>query len=59
MPTSETMETYALRKIEALFHKFESIIRKDVFFKFKNYIKKRAKMCAMEIGIAVLRPGVI
>lgn len=52
MPTSESMETYTIGKLENLAKKYDAIINANVFFKQENSPKKLGKICEMELSLA-------
>jgi putative sigma-54 modulation protein len=52
MPTSETMQNFAIEKLEKLVHKYDSIIRLEVFFKKENDPKGNGKICEMEVSLS-------
>lgn len=52
MPTSESMESYTLKKLEKLYKKYDSIIHISVFFKQENNPKDLGKICEMELSIS-------
>lgn len=52
MPTSETMESYTIEKLNKLAKKYDSIINTNVFFKVENSPKKLGKICEMELSLA-------
>jgi putative sigma-54 modulation protein len=51
MPTSETMESYTVQKLEKLIAKYDTIIRTEVFFKKENDPKGNGKICEVELSL--------
>ncbi len=51
MSTSETMETYTLKKLDSLVKKFDKIITTNVFLKKENDSKDKGTICEMELSV--------
>lgn len=52
MPTSETMETYTIKKLNGLMKKFDWIIHANVFFKREKDPKKNGRVCEIELSLS-------
>ncbi|WP_026776437.1 ribosome-associated translation inhibitor RaiA [Polaribacter sp. Hel_I_88] len=52
MPTSETMQNYAIEKLEKMARKYDSIISVEVFFKKENDPKGNGKICEMVVSLS-------
>jgi putative sigma-54 modulation protein len=52
IPTSETMETYTIKKLQRLYKVDDTIIALKVFFKKENDSKGKGKICEMEVRIS-------
>ena len=52
MQTSETMEAFAIKKIQKLAKKYDDIIRADVFYKLENDPKGKGKICEIQLSLS-------
>jgi putative sigma-54 modulation protein len=52
MPTSETMEAYATKKLQRLYKVYDTIIALKVFFKKENDPKGNGKICEIEVSLS-------
>lgn len=50
MPVSESLNAIMTKKLEKLGHKFEWIIKANVYFKQENDPTKRGKICEIELS---------
>lgn len=51
MPTSESMETYTLNKLNKMVKKYEWIINSEVFFKREKDPKGNGRICEIELSV--------
>ena len=52
MQTSETMEAFAIKKIQKLAKKYDDIIRVDVHYKLENDPKGKGKICEIQLSLS-------
>ncbi len=52
MLTSETMEAFAVKKLNKLAKRYDFIIKADVFYKLENDPKKKGKICDIQLKFA-------
>lgn len=51
MQTSETMETFAIKKLTKLAKHFDWIIKADVTYKLSNDPKKKGRICDIQLSL--------
>ena len=51
MKTSESMEAFAIKKLNKLVNKYDAIIRADVFYKLENDPKGKGKICEIQLSL--------
>lgn len=51
MQTSETMESFAIKKLNKLAKRYDFLIRADVFYKLDNDPKKKGKICDIQLSL--------
>lgn len=51
MPTSETMETFVLERLEKLGKKYDWVLSADVFYKLENDTTGKGKICDIRLSI--------
>jgi putative sigma-54 modulation protein len=51
MLTSETMEAFAIKKLNKLAKRYDFIIKADVFYKLENDPKKKGKICDIQLSL--------
>ena len=51
MPTSESLEAFAIKKLERLEKRYEWIIKAEVFYKLDNDPKKKGKICDIQLSL--------
>ncbi len=51
MLTSETMEAFAIKKLNKLAKRYDFLIKADVFYKIENDPKKKGKICDIQLSL--------
>ena len=51
MLTSETMEAFAVKKLEKLAKRYDWIIKADVSYKLENDSRKKGKICDIQLSL--------
>jgi putative sigma-54 modulation protein len=51
MLTSETMEAFAVKKLNKLAKRYDFIIKADVFYKLEKDPKKKGKICDIQLSL--------
>ena len=51
MQTSETMEAFAIKKLEKLAKRYDWIIKADVSYKLENESRKKGKICDIQLSL--------
>lgn len=51
MLTSETMEAFAIKKLEKLAKRYDWIIKAEVFYKLENESRRKGKICDIQLSL--------
>ena len=51
MQTSESMEAFAIKKLEKLAKRYDWVIKADVSYKLENESRKKGKICDIQLSL--------